>query len=145
MESCCVCNASVATGLEKKKRKMLFGKSCKGVREVLDAELSAVFDLQLKDFLNIEGTNCFICKHCDLKLNNIHSLNNQISSLRDEIKPYLEAFQPKSSTSLPISGEKRALSADATGGTVTKRPCLETNMSIPEPSASNSPAISVSL
>ena len=121
---------------------MLFGKSCKGVREVLDTELSAIFDLQLKDFLNIEGTNCFICKHCDLKLKNIHSLNNQISSLRDEIKPYLEAYQPKSSTSLPISGEKRALSADATAA---KRPCLETNMSIPEPSASSSPAISVSL
>ena len=98
---------------------------------MLDAELSAIFDLQLKDFLNIEGTNCFICKH-------IHSLNNQISSLRDEIKTCLEAFQPKSSTSLPISGGKRALSADATGGTVTKRPCLETNMSIPEPSASSS-------
>ena len=104
---------------------------------MLDAELSANFDLQLKDFLNIEGTNCFICKHCDLKLNNIHSLNNQISSLRDEIKLYLEA--------LPISGEKRALSADATGVTVTKWPCLGTNMSIPEPSASSSPAISVSL
>ena len=69
---------------------------------MLDAELSAIFYLQLKDFLNNERTN----KHCDLKLNNIHSLKNQISSLRDEIKPYLEAFQPKSSTSLPISGEK---------------------------------------
>ena len=54
--------------------------------------------------LNTKGTNCFICKHCDWKLNNIHSFNNQISSLRDEIKPYLEAFLSKSSTSLPISG-----------------------------------------
>ena len=59
MESCCVCNASVATGLEKKKRKMLFGKSCKGVREVLDAELSAIFDLQLKDFLKGACPNYF--------------------------------------------------------------------------------------
>ena len=80
-----------------------------------------------------------------MKLNNIHTSNIQISSLRVEIKPYLEAFQPKSSTSQPTSGEKRALSADATGGTVTKGPRLETNMSIPEPSASSSPATSASL
>ena len=51
---------------------------------MLDAELSAIFDLQLKDFRTP-------------KQNNIPTLNNQISTLMDEIKPYLEAFQPKSS------------------------------------------------
>ena len=100
MENCCICNTSVATGLDKKK-----GKCCME-NLVKESELSAIFYLQFKDFLNTEGTNYFICKHCDLKLNNIHSLNNQSFSLRDEIKPYLEAFQPKSSTSLPIRCEK---------------------------------------
>ena len=146
MENCCICNASVAIGEEKKRRKRLYGPSCKTARDVLDGELSAIFDLQLKDFLNTEGTKCFVCKHCNSKLNSIQDLKNQVSLLRNEIKPYLEAFQPKageSSTSLSITGEKRARS-DTMVGIVSKRPCLEPNPSIPEPSASSSPAVSVS-
>ena len=48
MENCCICNASVAIGEEKERRKRLYGPSCKTARDVLDGELSAIFDLQLK-------------------------------------------------------------------------------------------------
>ena len=99
-------------GEEKKRRKRLYGPSCKTARDILDGELSAIYDLQLKDFLNTGGTNCFVCKHCNSKLNSIQDLNNQVSLLWNEIK-YLEAFQPKageSSISMSITGEKRARS-----------------------------------
>ena len=74
--------------------------------------------LQLKEILNTEGTKHFVCKHCNSKLNSIQDLKNQVSLLRNEIKPYLEAFQSKageSSMSVSIAGEKRARSDTMVG------------------------------
>ena len=58
MENCCICNTSVA-GRGKKEEKGFMDHPVKQPGTyILDGELSAKFDLHLKDFLNTEGTNC---------------------------------------------------------------------------------------
>lgn len=140
-EKCRICELCVAAGMEKKRRKMLFGKGCDTVRKVLNAELLSLFGLELKDFF-CEEVSSFICRHCDLKLTKINKLSDQISSLKEEIKPYLEALQSSRSPATLATSRKRALPSDAAGVEVTaKQPCRESSLSVP---SSTSPAISVS-
>ena len=89
---CCLCSRSLSDETSKKRRKKLYGSSCKTAKQVMENLLVKSTGLSLHRYEETSEELAYLCFHCDTQLQNISKLEKRLVELKHDVSQKLSSL-----------------------------------------------------